>query len=59
MEQPLGFFGSRGDKEGLSSSKVFVWFEVFVWVLRNLACRRVNLTTLSSIGTLVQVSFCW
>ena len=27
--------------------------------LRNLACRRVNLTILSSTETLVQVSFCW
>ena len=28
-------------------------------LLRNLACRRVNLTTLPSIGTPVQVSFYW
>ena len=28
-------------------------------LLRNLACKRVNLITPSSIGTLVQVSFCW
>ena len=27
--------------------------------LRNLACRRVNLTILSSTGNPVQVSFCW
>ena len=27
--------------------------------LRNLARRRVNLTTLSSTGTPVQISFCW
>ena len=27
--------------------------------LRNLACRKVNLTTPSSVGTPVQVSFCW
>ena len=27
--------------------------------LRNLACRRVNLTSPSSTGTPVQVSFCW
>ena len=27
--------------------------------LMNLACRRVNLTTPSSTGTVVQVSFCW
>ena len=27
--------------------------------LRNLACRRVNLTIPSSTGTPVQVSFCW
>ena len=26
MEQPIGFV-SRGDREGLSSSKVFVWFK--------------------------------
>ena len=27
--------------------------------LKNLACRRVNLTIPSSTGTPVQVSFCW
>ena len=50
-----------GDREGLSSSKVFVWFETFInsnKPLRNLACRRVNPITPSSTGTPVQVSFC-
>ena len=27
MEQPLGFVVQGGDKEGVSSSEVFVWFE--------------------------------
>ena len=27
MEQPPGFVAQEGDKEGLSSSEVLVWFE--------------------------------
>ena len=58
MEQPPG-----GEREGISSSEVFrVHVRGLVnsaKLLRNLACRRVNLTTPSSTGTPVQVSFYW
>ena len=59
------FLYGLGNRESLSSSKVFVWFEAdpmrglvnSVKPLRNLACKRVNPTTPSFIGTPTQVSF--
>ena len=67
MEQPSGFVAQGGDREGVSSSKIFVCFETkspcLVWQiqsirqLRHLACRKVSLTTLSSIRRPVLVLF--
>ena len=65
MEQPPGFF-AQGEiqrvcrlRKSLYSLKQssHAWFGKFK-SLRNLACRRVNLTTPSFTGTLIQVSFC-
>ena len=67
MEQPLGFVaqGEIGrvfrlwkSLNGLKQSSR-AWFGKFNQVVGNLACRRVNLTTLSSTGAQIQVSFCW
>ena len=39
MEQPSGFVGSRGAREGVSSSEIFVWFEIeslcLVWQIQS------------------------
>ena len=51
----------------MSFSEIFVWFETVpmlgltnsVRQLRHLACRKVSMTTLSSIKTLVLVLFSW
>ena len=67
MEQPLGFV-AQGEIGKVCRLRKFLYglkkFLVCGLVnsvkpLRNLACRRVNLTTPSSTGTPVQVSFYW
>ena len=67
MEQPSGFVAQgeigkvcRLRKSLYGLNKVLVCALInSAKPLRNLACRRVNLTTSSSTGTPVQVSFCW
>ena len=65
MEQHPGFVAQGGIGKvcrlrkslyGLKQSPC-AWFVNSAKLLRNLACKRVNLTTLSSIGTPVHVSF--
>ena len=39
MKQPLGFVAQGGDREGMSSSEIFVWFEIespcLVWQIQS------------------------
>ena len=67
MEQPPGFVtqGEIGKVCRLRKSlydlkqSLCAWFGKFSQALKNLACKRVNLTTPSSTKTPFYVSFCW